>query len=261
QPHGSRPPLFCVHPSGGGVLCYVDLAYHLGADQPLYGLEAPGWSDGGEPLDSVGEMASRYLAAVRRMRPQGPYCLAGWSFGGLVAHEMARHLCLQGEEVATLALFDTATGGPDPGGEPDDAQLLSNLIEDAVPISVEELRRLGGLDEQLRHVIDLAQRERLLPDDFDAGRVRRLVEVDRGTHRAASRFTPQPYPGPLTLFRAAEAVGRLRELVLRDPVMGWGSLAGRVEVQVVPGRHDLLVRRPWVEVLAARLGELLAASC
>jgi thioesterase domain-containing protein len=260
QSRGSRPPLFCLHPAGGGVLCYMDLAYHLGADQPVYGLQAPGWGDEREVLDSVEAMARCYVAAMRRLRPQGPYSLVGWSFGGFVAYEMARQLRLAGEEVAHLSLLDTAVGVDGPREEADEAQILGEILDGVLPLSVAELRRLGGLDAQLGHVFALAGKQGLLPADFDPRQARRLVEVYRASHRAALGFNPGTFPGRLTLFRAEEAAGPLAELGRHDPTYGWGRLAAEVEVRVVPGRHETLIRRPWVESLAAELIGALDAS-
>jgi thioesterase domain-containing protein len=256
---GSKPPLFCLHPAGGGVLCYVDLAYHLGADQPVYGLQAAGWGDERPPLDSVEDMARCYVEAVRRARPRGPYALAGWSFGGFVAYEMARQLRLAGEDVSLLALLDTATGVDGPPEVADDAQILGDLLDGALPVAVEELRRLGALDAQLAHVLALARQRGLLPAGVDLRSARRLVEVYRASHRAALGFTPQPLPGRLTLFRAEQPAGPLVELARRDPTYGWGSLAAEVEIRSVLGRHENLVRRPWVESLAAALAAALDA--
>ncbi|HET8841669.1 MAG TPA: amino acid adenylation domain-containing protein, partial [Ktedonobacteraceae bacterium] len=77
QSTGSNTPLFCVHPAGGEVLCYLKLAHYLGSDQPVYGLKAAGLSH-----LSLEEIATSYREAVRAVQPQGPYLLSGWSMGG-----------------------------------------------------------------------------------------------------------------------------------------------------------------------------------
>src|SRR5262249_22543714 len=102
---GDRPPLFLVHPIGGNVLCYLRLVKHLPVDLPVYALQAAGAEAGATPLRTMGELAASYIAAIRRVRPEGPYNIGGWSFGGYVALEMARQLA--GEELARLILIDT----------------------------------------------------------------------------------------------------------------------------------------------------------
>ena len=119
---GSRPPLFWVHPVGGNVLCYYDLARHLGADRPVHAFRARGLEDGEEIPHDVEAMAAEYCAEFLRVHPEGPCLLGGWSMGGLVAYEMAQRLRAAGREVALLALLDTrAPRGPigEPVGELD----------------------------------------------------------------------------------------------------------------------------------------------
>jgi thioesterase domain-containing protein/acyl carrier protein len=260
----SEAPLFCVHPGGGGVLCYVDLAYCLGPHYPVYGLKARGWEDGQEPSESVEEMASAYIEAIREAQPAGPYRLAGWSFGALVALEMAQQLYRRGEEVRFLASFDAGVGGDVP--ELDDAEILREFIGDRVldlltdegaGLSIDELRRQGGIDEQIVHLLAVARRRDLLPADFDLPRVRSLFAVRRANFKAASRYELQPYQGRVTLFRAAE--GRI--LFYREPTLGWHRIAlGGVEIHEVSCTHDNMVRRPWVEALAELLRGCLETS-
>src|SRR5207249_3914094 len=109
-----RPPLYCVHPIGGTVLCYGALARRLGTERTIYALEAPGLHGDGAPENSVEALAALYLEVVRGHRPGGPYFLCGWSFGGVVAYEMARLLVERGERVGLLALIDSRAPGSTP---------------------------------------------------------------------------------------------------------------------------------------------------
>jgi oxalate---CoA ligase len=113
QASGSRAPLFLVHPADGEVLAYAVLARRLGPDQPSYGLRARGIDDGASPQSSVVEMATDYVAAVRRVQPSGPYVLGGFCLGGPVALEMGSQLRASGEEVAMLILLDPRFRRPD----------------------------------------------------------------------------------------------------------------------------------------------------
>src|SRR5205807_6296229 len=98
--------LFCVHPAGGLSWCYAPLLRYLPDDIPLYGLQATGLDGTGELPESLPAMAADYLQRLRSVQPSGPYRLLGWSFGGLVAHEMARQLQAQGEQVAAMIVLD-----------------------------------------------------------------------------------------------------------------------------------------------------------
>ncbi|MFE5918887.1 amino acid adenylation domain-containing protein [Streptomyces sp. NPDC056468] len=103
---GSRPPLFCIHPATGIAWSYAGLSRHLGPDQPLYALQAPGLA-GRPTARSMAALAEEYLDRIRLVQPAGPYHLLGWSFGGNVAHTIASLLREQGEEVALLAMLDS----------------------------------------------------------------------------------------------------------------------------------------------------------
>jgi acyl carrier protein len=87
---GTHPPLFLIHPQGGGVLCYLHLARALEGSVPMYGVEAIGYDSDEPPLTAIEAMADRYVEEIRRCAPHGPYRLAGWSFGGLVALQPIR---------------------------------------------------------------------------------------------------------------------------------------------------------------------------
>ncbi|WP_052768436.1 amino acid adenylation domain-containing protein [Streptomyces humi] len=129
---GTAAPLFCVHPGAGISWVYSGLLRHLDAAHPVYGLQAPGLL--GATPDSVGALAETYLRHIRSVQPRGPYHLLGWSFGAVVAHEMAVRLRADGEETGSLTLLDGYPPAPGPGalgapGEPADplTALLTSL--------------------------------------------------------------------------------------------------------------------------------------
>ena len=111
QPNGSKPPFFLVHGGGGHVLHCYELAVHLDAEQPLYGLQAQGLDGRKPPYTRIEDMARHYINEMRSLFPEGPYFLGGRSGGGVVAFEMGQQLIRDGHEVPLLILFDT--GRPD----------------------------------------------------------------------------------------------------------------------------------------------------
>ncbi|GGL11880.1 non-ribosomal peptide synthetase [Planomonospora parontospora] len=124
---GGRPPLFCVHPGAGLGWPYSGLLRHLGPDQPVYALQARTLTEPGHTAPSIEAAALDYLERIREVQPRGPYRLAGWSMGGLIAHAMAVELRGRGEEVALLALLD-AYPGAGPGVVPEQDEALSGLL-------------------------------------------------------------------------------------------------------------------------------------
>ncbi|MEZ0542244.1 amino acid adenylation domain-containing protein [Fibrella arboris] len=106
KPTGTRQPLYIVHGAGLNVLLFNAVAQNLHPDQPVYGLQARGLNGIDEPFRSIREMAAYYVEEIVKHNPKGPYSLSGFSFGGIVAFEMARQLVEQGREVGLVALFD-----------------------------------------------------------------------------------------------------------------------------------------------------------
>ncbi|WP_400080180.1 amino acid adenylation domain-containing protein [Winogradskyella sp. R77965] len=104
---GSKPPLYLVHGADYNILLFQTLAKNLDKDQPVYGLQAKGLNEIDEPHDSVEDMAAYYISEIIESNPKGPYALAGYSFGGVIAFEMAKQLKAQNREVTTIALLDS----------------------------------------------------------------------------------------------------------------------------------------------------------
>ncbi|WNG46961.1 amino acid adenylation domain-containing protein [Archangium minus] len=264
QPQGSLTPVFWVHPVGGNVLCYAELARRLGTVRPFHALQATGLDGREAPLESVEEMARRYVEQVRAVQPEGPYLLGGWSLGGTVAFEMARTLRRQGQEVGLLVLLDSfAPAESPPQEEPDEATLLAGFAADLarsagreVSLSPESLAGLSP-EERIRALWTHAREAGLLPPATGVEELRVLLEVARANLRAVARYRPEPFSGPVKLLRAREA--RRRTGV--DPTHGWGRLISTgLAVEDIPGDHHSILRAPHVGELAERLGRWLAEA-
>jgi len=255
QVQGAKPPLFCVHPVGGNVLCYVELAQSLGMAQPVYGLQAFGMETGQVPYTLVIEIAQFYLHALQTVQSQGPYQLVGWSFGGLVAFEIARQLQTQGESVSLLALLDTAVPAlvKEPPEPEDEAQLLVDLFREELSLSLEQLRPLTP-EEQLTYVVAQGKQVALFPPEMDVVQARRLLQLYKINVAAGRRYQPQLYQGPIILFQATED----RPNWLTEPDYGWQDYAtAGVAIIPIPGNHENLVKSPQVQILAEHLKSYL----
>lgn len=206
KPQGTRPPFFCVHPAGGNVLCYRNLAARLDPDQPFYALQPPNLEGQGAPYPAVEVMAADYLAAVRTVQPYGPYYLGGWSFGGVVAFAMAQQLLAEGERVGLLALMDTVA--PMPFQYFDEAVMIANVIRELgfprgqeIEISIRDLRQRTP-EEQLAAGLEVMRQAGLVTEDMGSAWLRRLAEAYRCSIDVTQAYHPAPYPGEVTLFRA-----------------------------------------------------------
>lgn len=246
-------PFFCVHPVGGHIFAYRALAAGLGADRPVYGVRAEGFSGVAEPADSIEGMAERYLAAIKMVQPEGPYLLGGWSLGGVVAYEMAQQLTAAGEDVEVVVMIDSST----PTGEPPmGATVIAESDDPLLAFMGLDLAGLGG--EQLPELftalqtMSASERQRFLRDRTDqAERVARLsatqreqlTQVFRNNYAALARYQPAPYAGRTVLFRA------LRQVEPGRDTGGWAGLASDLREVGVPGHHYSMLQPPFVDEL------------
>jgi thioesterase domain-containing protein/acyl carrier protein len=271
QPHGDRPPFFCIHGLTGDVLWFRELGACMAPDQPFYGLQAQGL-DGAQPgIDSIGEMATLYIDTIRSLQPDGPYFFGGASFGGTVALEMAQQLRAQGETVALLVMFDhvplTASYPAPPKWQQAPRLLWSRLGN--MPYWLNSFIQLGPARILLRarrkarllvksvgRRFGLAANEVASADVIDYADMlpphrQRLIEAHS---RAINSYQPQPYDGRVTLFQA-KAKPLLHNL---DGEYAWRCFGKGERVRiVVPGSHEGMFQQPRVEKLAAELRQQL----
>jgi thioesterase domain-containing protein/acyl carrier protein len=248
QPHGSKPPLFCVHAAGANVLIYRPMSRHLGDDQPIYALQAQGLDGRQQPLRSVEEMATRYLKEIRAFQRDGPYYLLGASFGGLVAFEMAQQLVSQGQEVAFLGMLNTNCPVYSVG-----KKLICHLghlrqrgllnYSRSLAESIKRRLNLGTSD----HNTSKTEVRNLIPEQADDA----LAQTVAAIFDAEQKYIPanKRFPGKVTLFWADEAARDFE-----DNRLAWGKLAaGGFEVHVVPGTHTRMREEPHVQTLVEKL--------
>jgi amino acid adenylation domain-containing protein len=254
QPTGTKPAFFCVHPVGGEVICYADLARQLGPEQPLYGLQAP-WQTAAQTIE---EMAGAYIAELQSVQPCGPYLLGGWSLGGVIAFEMAHQLRQQGQEVALLALFDSYA----PTIRPQIRSLVEQFgreLEGAFDkrrcIDYTRLQDLA-VSEQLIQLYTQAMLADLLPPDLELEQLQRMFAIYTRNVEALRQYRPSCYAGRLTLFplRSPQNAGV-------DADLGWQALT-RQEVDIHPlsGEHYTMLRKPHLERLVEQLRPCLEGA-
>ncbi|MGH7193681.1 MAG: alpha/beta fold hydrolase, partial [Candidatus Saccharimonadales bacterium] len=252
---GSRPPLFCIHPAGGTVFCYRELARHLPDDVPVYGLQARGIDGREPPRARLEEMAADYAAEMRAVQPTGPYQILGWSLGGLIAFETARQLAEAGEQIGLLAVIDAGMVGPDQTFSEDDfLPMLMQLFPHEYRPALEELQGLSAA-QQLDFFRVRAEQAQLVGGGDSPIQDQHVIQVFQANMGALLEYRPRTYPGKLTLFRAAQLATPLH----REPSLGWLPWAlGGVEEHPLEGEHVNLFQPPYVSRLAEQLTALLS---
>jgi thioesterase domain-containing protein len=248
-----KRPLFCVHGAGGNVLNFKIISDRLGADQPFYGLQAQGVDGRLQPLATIEAMSAQYVEAIRSVDANGPYRLAGYSGGGLIAFEMAQQLTQAGSEVALLAMIDTLC----PTAMRRNISYLRKLWLSrhwSLKYALEwPMRRREGRLAQANFAQALgavAPGEPLPPELVDFHLYRNFIA-------AQERYQPQPYDGNMVLFKAAQAD---MEYLNAGRTLGWEAhVSGGIRLVEVAGSHLSMMSEPGVSQLIDGLREELAA--
>ncbi|KQV51925.1 non-ribosomal peptide synthetase/type I polyketide synthase [Massilia sp. Root335] len=265
RPGNGAAPIFCIHPYGGHTAGYVELARHLGADQPVYGVQARGLQGESTPLRTIEAMAADYIALIRTRQPSGPYRLAGHSMGGCIAYEMAQQLTRAGAGVELLALFDSraqnaserplyrnsAYGRMASRDWLSDEAVMLGILFPKLEMDWEGLRdRPAGEHRALAQ--DAIVRQGLLPAGTGHAQVRHLLAVTDANDEALRSYRPQAYAGQVLLFCGTEGFAPQ----FGEPDLGWGALAkGGLELVMLPGDHHGVMTGASAQAMARRLAQ------
>ena len=252
QPKGDLPPLFAIHGGDGGVLFYGHLAERLGEDRPFYAFEAPALTSTSPiPDETVEETATHYLRELRKVQQTGPYHLCGYSFGGVVAYDMARQLLSDGERVDFLGLVDTENPGIDARKLSLSERIAVNWNKHSLAekTSVGKVGHIGmrfgtGLAYRLYFEAENAV-ARSLPQAKGAGWLRQ-VQLRKSHERAMAAYQPGAIAAKLTLFRAM--IGGDKYELGED--YGWDELVDELEIIDIPGNHVTVFHRENIDAIA-----------
>ncbi|WP_329127228.1 amino acid adenylation domain-containing protein [Streptomyces caniferus] len=227
---GTDPrPLFCVHPATGLAWSYAGLAPHLPDGLALYGLQAPGLAEHSALPRDLDEMLDRMLTEIRRVQPEGPYRLLGWSLGGNIAHALAGRLQRDGAAIGLLVLVDAYPGEvwPCPSFATPEQWDEFGLLATLVPAAVDEAAVAADPGAALTALRRAAQRQLGLEQAaFD-----RLVAVGVNSSRLVAAHRPHRVHGRTVYFTATEGRGAARP----DPA-AWAPYVDALD------RHDLRCR-------------------
>jgi thioesterase domain-containing protein/acyl carrier protein len=231
---GARLPLWFLHGdyNGGGFYLWK-LAKGLATDRPVYALHPHGLAGGPIP-PTIEAMAASYLPLIQRLQPQGPYVLAGFCNGGLVAFELAQRLRRRGHVVALVAMIHVGTPNVR-------HQTLRHVVRCFRPV-----RALAQMAHHCKSALTRGWRRAALSQ--------RSASVKNELYRhAITRYIPRPYPGPVALITREHAESE------EDPTLAWKSLAADLAVYRLPGDH-LSAVTSHCHILAQRLEDCLQTA-
>ncbi|WP_460501274.1 non-ribosomal peptide synthetase [Dyella jejuensis] len=263
---GNGRPVFLVQAATGGVLCYASLVSSMKGERPIYGLNAPG-EILAEPI-SVESMAELYIQAIKRVQPEGPYTLGGWSLGGVTAYEIARKLSEVGESIELVAMLDSYPAD----GRFDSIELGENELLDKF---VRELLSSSGLkvshnsiinvelDEDgdaLSQAMEVAKSLGVLPQDFSRESFSAHFVAFKNIYQAWRSYRPGESSVPVYLVVADDSFESL-SMSGRNPIQSWSACAGGgVSMEVAGGDHYSMLRSPVSERIATLLRRQMAGE-
>ncbi|MHC5760523.1 amino acid adenylation domain-containing protein [Nostoc sp.] len=268
QPNGSKPTLFCLPGAGGTPFYLYDLARCLGSDQPFYSFQANAFSGGWESITPVEDVAAQYIQALLVVQPQGPYFLAGHSFGGKLAFEMAQQLLRKGHKVSLVAILDTTAPFYQEKPEGFDWDNVKWLAQLAGAIEIVYAKNLDISDDaleclvwedQLKYVLEKLKNVDILPPDDEITQLNNMVQLLKAN--SLVNYVPQQVsPIRITFLRASETSAveeshsEVISEILQDSTWGWSKFSTEpVDIHFVPGNHVTMMNQPHVQVLAERL--------
>lgn len=244
---GSLAPLILVHPAGGAVFCYRDLASGLAAGTPVYGIQAPGLLSGGGLPETLEGLAEMYVGCARAMIGDARWHLAGWSFGGLVAFAMAHVLARTANPHLSLTMIDTPASAK---GLADDERSMLSLIAGALGIEIPSGTAGNGIPAIAEMI---AQRAKSSANEAQSTvQIESLMSLVRDVRRLRRQYRPRLLEGGLTLIRAAA-----------DPNASgldfdWTGLVRKgVDEIRLPATHESIVKPPHAVAVADILNRIL----
>jgi thioesterase domain-containing protein len=236
NPEGTKKPLFVVHGDKGNYL----ISDKLGPDQPLYGFFHPGSEGEKIKFRSVEEMAGEYLKMVLNVSPEGPFYLIGFSFGGVLAYEMAIQLKNSGYDVPFLVIIDSISPLAKLACSVDNA-FFSKIRSDVFRPLRKKIRRffkimICNLYATFNKPIPLSRRNYYMWDKY------------LGLTR---KYSPNKFDGEILLFRTTENPSP-------DKYLGWDSLVNKINMHEIEGKHlEIFTGERRTEILQDEIAKYL----
>ncbi|HEV3328399.1 MAG TPA: amino acid adenylation domain-containing protein [Acidimicrobiales bacterium] len=236
---GTNPPLFCIAGAGGLAVTFTPLARLLGPEQPFYALQAKGIERRGIPDYTLKGTARRYARLIRDVQPTGPYLIGGHSLGGAIALKVVHLLEAAGEEVALLAVFDSA--------------LSEGMVGPSRPVAKESGRGAGRLSDLPRRPrVKTILRLPMVGIVPQHGVAQFEVFAALGQLQVAFARRLEPWDGNAVVFVSDDEHSDSVEAGWRKLLTGeWSSVS-------VPGQHISMLEKSNIAVAAIHLREQIS---
>ncbi|GAA1889734.1 non-ribosomal peptide synthetase [Streptomyces durmitorensis] len=259
QVTGDGTPLFCVHPGLGEVLVFVNLAKYFTGERPFYALRARGFGQGESHFASFDDMVTTYVEAIRRAQPSGPYAVAGYSYGGAVAFEIAKRLEADGDEVKFVGVFNLP---PSISGRMNEITFTDGAINLALFLELIAAADIEGLTatlrplpeaDQLAYLVDHAPKRRLIELDLTVERFTTWVHLAQNMVHLGRTYEPSGSVDDVRVFYCTPLKGTTQEW-LDDQLRHWDDFTRNTNRYVeVDGEHYTLMSPQHVQTFQATL--------
>jgi polyketide synthase 13 len=257
QEGSTKPPVFVFHPAGGSTVVYEPLLKRLPSDIPVYGIE--------RVEGSVEERAAEYVPKLLEMQGNGPFILAGWSLGGVLAYACAIGLKRAGADVRFVGLIDAVRAGEEVPQTKEEtrarwdryARFAERTFNVQVPpIPYEQLEDLDD-EGQVQLVLDAVSQSGV---QIPGG----IIEHQRTSYldnRVIDTAKIEPYDGHVTLYMADryhdDAIFFEPRYATRKPDGGWGEFVSELEVVPIGGEHIQAIDEPYIAKVGAHMSEAI----
>ena len=266
SPGVDAPVLFCVHGGTGDASFYAKLGALLDGEAAIHAIQYPAVAPGGARFAALPALARHYVQLIRKGQPNGPYRLAGWSFGGLAVYEMARELREQGEQVSLLCMFDAliASGQPPehPWGDLDAIyyflrvkDLLRHVENDVQAVREADASTLDT-EALLNRALALLKQEQVVPETADMAFLSNALAAIKDVIFMSLHYRPDTYEGDVVYVGAMDDDHDVVGMVAR-----WRALIrGEVDLLTVPMRHNRMFDDVNMPAIAAIVRKALART-
>ena len=263
KPSGMKDPLYMVHGAGSGALNFGSLARFMDPNQPVYGLQAIGIDGNEKPLNRIEDMAAFYISEIIEHNPSGPYAIAGYSFGGIIAFEIAKQLTAMGRQVKKLAIFDSYAYQSD-SFKPAYVRCWNRFKETVMNTGFKfyffmkdpgliAKYKIGTIRRNWTQLAEKMNTSKSEDDVFKhiAGK------IDAANNIAYANYRLTPYDGNIDIFRSEKKIYYMPDF----KYLGWKPFALKgVDVHDIPGDHFDMFASPNNAGVAKILQQVLDKS-
>ena len=265
--------LFFVHDGTGQVEGYLEFCSRLDNEFNCWGIRPDAIKNYTPQNITIKEMAGKYIEKIKKVQPQGPYFIAGWSLGGTIAFEMVKQLEEAGEKTAFFSLFDSPGPGIHPGQDKGEFTLqseINNVMEYLPGVHISEiLEKVTELEELWPAIVDYLTEKGVVAEtikkiiaehgipgfDYDKSGIEELIlhlNMTRALLKARDQYMPSgKVKVPVHYFEALASIEIIKQR--------WDEYCElSVEYHTIPGDHFSIFKMPNVEKFAWVFQEVLS---